>query len=234
MTLVLLPGLDGTGLCLEAFAEVLRGRGIRAQIVRYPTRDPLSIDALAARVLHELPPGPFALLGESFSGPVALRVARARPGGLRALVLVASFVDPPLSPILSLAARVGFALPPPGFGLRALLLGAAAPRAEVAGLQRALREVGYRVLAGRVGELGRLSAGQDLVACPVPLLYLRGTQDRLISARTADRLRVLRPDLRVEDVAAPHLVLQRAPAAAAERIAGFLAEVAPELMLGGA
>ena len=232
VTLLLLPGLDGTGALLEPFAAALAALGLRARIVRYPPRVPLSIDALAAQVLADLPPGPFALLGESFSGPVALRVARARPRELKALVLVASFVTPPLSRALGLGARVALALPPPGLGLRALLLGLRAPRAEVAALQRTLREVSYSVLLRRVGELGRLDARADLSDCPVPLLYLRASADRLVSAGTAAALAQLRPDLRVEVIEAPHLLLQRQPQAAAARVAVFLGEVAPELMLG--
>jgi len=60
------------------------------------------------------------------------------------------------------------------------------------------------------------------VGCPAPMLYLGGTQDRLISSRTVKRMKVLRPDLDCIMLDAPHFVLQRAPAVAALAITGFL------------
>lgn len=204
-------------------------RGYEVEVLGYPAREPRSLDALAAQVQAALPPPEsgraFALVGESFSGPIALRVARTRPAGLRAVVLVASFVRPPLSLPLGLAARVAVGLPAPGFGLRLLLLGARASRAEVRALQRALRRVSWKVLAGRIAELRRLDAREDLAACPAPLLYLRAGADRLVSPRRGEEVAAIRPDLRLETLATPHLLLQRAPAAAAERIDRFLREL---------
>jgi pimeloyl-ACP methyl ester carboxylesterase len=58
----------------------------------------------------------------------------------------------------------------------------------------------------------------------VPTLYLAGRRDRMLSAGTGTvtELRRLRPDMQTRVLDAPHLVLQRAPAAAATLINGFL------------
>jgi pimeloyl-ACP methyl ester carboxylesterase len=49
----------------------------------------LRYDELLPLVLEHLPTDrPFVVLGESFSGPLAIRIAAVRPPCLRALVLV--------------------------------------------------------------------------------------------------------------------------------------------------
>lgn len=232
MTLLLLPGLDGTGTLLTELAVELSRRGCPARVVGYPAREPLSLDALVARVLSDLPPGPWAVLGESFSGPIALGVARARPRGLRAVILAASFVSPPLRFGLDWAALAAVALPPPSLGVRALLLGFDAEPARVRELQAALGEVRWSVLARRLRELARLDARADLQACPYPLLYLGARRDRLLPRAAREEVVALRPDLRLEILDGPHLLLQRAPGPAATRIVAFLREVAPDVLAG--
>jgi len=56
-TLVLLPGLDGTGKLFAGFAEVLRPN-FPSLIVSYPTDQALGYDELEARVLAALPSVP--------------------------------------------------------------------------------------------------------------------------------------------------------------------------------
>ncbi len=78
VTLVLLPGLDGTGILFTPLVVAL-GNGRRVIVVTYPTSE----KAQTYAKLHEvagaaLPPsGPLVLLGESFSGPLAISLAAA-------------------------------------------------------------------------------------------------------------------------------------------------------------
>lgn len=220
---LLLPGLDGTGRLFGPLREALARVGIEARALAYPSDACLSYDALVARVLRELPPAPYLLVGESFSGPIALRVARARPAGLRGVVLAASFVQRPVPRLVRPFARVAFSLPAPGFGLRWVLAGSDAEPSLVHELQAALRSVPGKVLAHRLDQILRVDAREDLATCPVPLLYLAGERDRLVSPRTGARLQRERADLRLVTLPSPHLVLQRQAQAAAEAIAEFSA-----------
>ena len=218
---LLLPGLDGTGELFGPLVAALAARGVSASALRYPTQERLSYDALVARVLSALPPAPFVLVGESFSGPIALRVARARPAGLQGVVLAASFVRRPVPRVLGPLARLGFSLPAPGLGLRWILAGRDAEPELIEGLQAALRQVSSKVLAHRLRQILSLDAREDFLACPVPLLYLAGSQDRLVSPRVGVRLQRRRPDLRLVTFPSPHLVLQRHAEGAADAIAEF-------------
>ena len=93
--LVLLPGMDGTGALFERLVECLGDRLVTT-VVRYPGDQFLDYDQLAALVSRSLPEDrPFVILGESFSGPVAIKLAASRPDGLKGFILGASFVRNP-------------------------------------------------------------------------------------------------------------------------------------------
>lgn len=79
VSLVLLPGLDGTGELFEPLIDQLPGT-IDPIVISYPTHEPLEYSALVARVLEKLPsemasgvrwlcPGPS---GRSASGAAAI------------------------------------------------------------------------------------------------------------------------------------------------------------------
>ena len=98
--LVLLPGMDGTGL---HFAPMLRALGDRlpCTVVRYPD-EPLEYAEYERIARAALPADrPFVLLGESFSGPIALSIAATKPRGLAGYILCASFASCP-RPLLRL------------------------------------------------------------------------------------------------------------------------------------
>jgi len=83
LALVLLPGMDGTGQLFEPFVAAL-GEEFSVQVVRYPATEPLGYAELASLVRAALPTDrPFVLLGESFSGPIAISVAASAPPQLK-------------------------------------------------------------------------------------------------------------------------------------------------------
>jgi hypothetical protein len=81
--LVLLPGLDGTGDLFQPLLSRL-DRSIEPVVVRYPLAEPLGYEALTSIARRALPTtGPYVILGESFSGPIAVQLAAERSGELR-------------------------------------------------------------------------------------------------------------------------------------------------------
>ena len=105
-TLVLLPGMDGTGALFAPLLHEL-SPAIRPLVVTYPPNERLGYAELAERVETQLPAADdYVLLGESFSGPVATLLAGRHPPGLRGLILACSFVrspHPSLAPFRRLA-----------------------------------------------------------------------------------------------------------------------------------
>ncbi len=224
LPLVLLPGLDGTARLFDPVLAALPD-SLRAVPIAYPTDAVLGYDELEELLAPLLPQEPFALLGESFSGPLALRLAARCSPRLRAVVLVASFVRSPVAwPRLlgPLARDALFRVQPPGFAIRRWMVGDDASPALVTLVREAIAGVQPRVVAARVREVLRVDATDALLAIRVPLLYLAGGRDRLVSPGTTAELQRLLPGMEVAVLDAPHLVLQRRPQQAADVIAGFL------------
>ncbi len=204
--LVLLPGMDGTGALFECLIPHLTP-GISVQVVTYPTTDRLGYEDLAQFVLRQLPPPPYVLLGESFSGPIAIRIAAERQPA--ALVLVCSFVRAPWS--LRLAKPlIGLMPAPTRFMpvLRLVLMGKYGTPELRNTLTRSLLAVEPDVLRLRAAEA--LSADMrghlERVACPV--LYLQAAQDRLIPTSCAEEVLRIRPSAVIARLAGPHFLLQ--------------------------
>lgn len=228
MKLVLLPGLDGTGRLFAPLVQALPP-ALEPVVVRYPEREVLDVPALLRAIQVALPPEPFVLLGESFSGPLAVRVAAQRPAGLRGLVLVASFVRSPVGPLLSGLGRIAarfVAAPLPAAALRYFLAGADAPAGLVAEVSGAIRSVGAPVLASRLRLVLATDVSAELGACEVPVQYLEGARDRLVLPGAAQEVRRAAAfPLELVTLDAPHLVLQRRPVEAAAAIGAFAARV---------
>lgn len=95
MSLLLLPGMDGTGRLFGPFLDLLPG-WVAPGRISYPTDVPLAYPDLEEIIERVLPSeGNFAILAESYSGPIAVRIAAKNPRGLRALILVGTFVTTP-------------------------------------------------------------------------------------------------------------------------------------------
>ncbi len=223
---ILLPGLDGSG---RLYAPLLEAgpRAFRPEVLAYPPDEPLGYDDLVALVRRRLPRGRFVLVAESFSGPIAVRLAAERPPGLEALVLAATFLHAPLNPVLHpirglVGARL-FGFPMPAAVVRWFMAGNDAPDALVREVQRAVAAVSPEVLAHRSAEALRVDVRAELARVDVPLLLVAPTRDRLIRTDVADEVIAIRPETEVALVEAPHMVLQRCPHASLARIEEFLA-----------
>ncbi|MFO1528788.1 MAG: alpha/beta hydrolase [Kiritimatiellia bacterium] len=223
-TLVLLPGLDGTGDLFEPLLRALAGE-CPCVVIRYPTDQPLDYPALEALVRRELPTGePFVLLGESFSGPIAVSIAASAPAGLRGLVLCASFLSNP-RPALSWLRKILACLPvsrAPGWLRSRMLLGPDASPELRRALAAALAKVLPDVLRARMSAVLSVDVIETFKRVKVPTLYLRGDQDRVVPRRSADLVQNTWPAANVVSIRAPHLVLQAAPVEDAAALRGFL------------
>jgi pimeloyl-ACP methyl ester carboxylesterase len=226
--LILLPGLDDTG---ELFAPLLKALPdyIEPIVIPYPAQQPMGYDALLPHVLAALPADtPFVLLGESFGGPLSLRVAAARPANLKALILCATFVTCPHHYVPRWADRLVLDFPFRFFPLLSRakgMLGGYASPAWVQLTQTALKRVAPTVFAQRIREVVRVDVSAELVECPLPILYIQGKQDLVVPAGNFERIRAIKPTVRLTSIPTHHMVLQTQPALAAEAIAVFIREV---------
>jgi pimeloyl-ACP methyl ester carboxylesterase len=211
---ILLPGIDGSG---RLFGPLLAAgpRRIAPETISFPPDQPLGYDGLLDRVRAALPRGRFLLVAESFSGPLAIRLAAERPRGLAGLVLAATFLHRPLHPLLHpirglVGARL-FGVAMPAALVRHFMAGPDAPDALVREVQAAVGATTPEVMALRAMEALRADVRAELGRVDAPILVLSPTRDRLIRADVGDEILGLRPDADVVRLDAPHMILQRAP-----------------------
>lgn len=222
MSLVLLPGLDGTGDLFGPIASQNWGE-LTPTTLPLPQSGPQDYETLANALLPKLPDGQLVLLAESFSTPLAMLLADRLGNRVRALVLTAGFCSAPHAPGLGwLPLRPLFSVTPPAFFLRKFLTGEDAGADLLDTLTGALRRTPAAVMAERLRVVFALRE-QD---CPstgtTPVLLLQASQDRIIPWTAQSELERHLQDATVEWIDGPHLLLQTRPAECHEAILRFL------------
>lgn len=220
--LVVLPGLDGTATMLSAFADAARSHFSNVQVIAYPPDRVHGYLALEEIVRAKLPTdGAYVLLGESFSGPIAMSIAGNPPAGLVGLVLSTTFSTAPIPLLTPFAPFTAFAPVQqlPTALLSWFLLGRWSTPELRSSLSSALAQVSPSVLRSRAATALRADALASLRAISVPVLCLRATHDRLLPAKTIDQITAMIPHASVVEIPGPHLLLQTAPDHAANVIA---------------
>ncbi|MGI9387546.1 MAG: alpha/beta fold hydrolase [Methyloligellaceae bacterium] len=93
--ILLLPGLDGTGELLRDLCDKLSAYR-RVSVIDYPTERLLGYDQLTTLVEQRVPNGRFVILGESFSGPIAIDIAVRKKTRVAGFVLASTFAKHPM------------------------------------------------------------------------------------------------------------------------------------------
>jgi pimeloyl-ACP methyl ester carboxylesterase len=220
-TLVLLPGLDGSRILFQPFVKALPD-WVRAICVEYPA-DQWRYDALlplaqdACRSADD-----YFILGWSFSGPLALRLAAQSPRGLRGVILCASFARAPW-PVLPwgrFIVRSPMARLFPLFS-RALTLSYETPELR-RDKQASWAAVSPAALAGRSRAALGVDVRVELSRCRVPLMYLGGSRDVVVPSWNARLIKNEMPSAEVVTIDGPHLALRTDPSAAAAAVTTFM------------
>lgn len=225
MHLILLPGMDGSAALRAGFAAAL-GPDIRVTTLDYIGDDVHDYASFEAHARPLLPEGePFILLGESFGGPMAIKLAAEAPEGLRALVLVATFARRP-RPVLGHLAPLGRYLPLHNrrlleFGRR-IVVGREASEEAVRIIEHVINGQSMDTLIARLIAGSRADVAHLLPEIAVPTLALHGSRDILIP-RSASRLIARHvPNARMQRIDGPHALLGTAPKACAVAIRDFV------------
>ncbi|MGI0117480.1 alpha/beta fold hydrolase [Zooshikella sp. RANM57] len=220
--LILLPGLDGTGLLFKDLIAELPTNCI-IQTICYPASQVQTFKEHVQYVLENLPSNEsFILLAESFSGPVAIEVLKARSHQIEKAFFVASFAKPPRPMLLSLISKLPLSMllkwHIPDFLIRYFCLGKNAPTEIVKHFRRTVDAVDPKVLAQRIKIISVIDKTKELESIVVPCCYIQATHDRLV---TFSSLRVFQYGLKsltVNKIQGPHFILQAAPKEAARVI----------------
>lgn len=211
ITTFVFPGLDGTGLLLDTFKEAAPPSH-RVTVLRLPDDPTDDYDSLCDHFSDTISGvDRCVLIGESFSGPLVVLLARRFPEIVIQVVLVASFVKSP-TPLIASAIPWNwvFRMPLPAWLARMFLLGQS-DDGLVAKLQHTIGQTSPQTLARRVRLVMGVNVTAELRQLKCPVIYVRPHQDRMISAN--DVLAILNQGdhVFVKNIDGPHLVLSTHP-----------------------
>jgi pimeloyl-ACP methyl ester carboxylesterase len=223
-TLVLLPGLDGTGRMFRGLSDALPSTPI---IVRYPGSAG-TLDDHVDQALSKMPSDDaLVLVAESFSGPIAIKLASRLAPRIRTLILAATFATSP-SRMLSILGPSMLdkllSVPMPDLAIRSLLLGQSAPPPLIEDLRTSIREAGVETLANRLGLLAHLDVTEELSLIDVPVCFIQAMHDRLVPPRAIVPFEKHTRNLTIRAIDGPHFILQARPRESARVILEFLSD----------
>jgi pimeloyl-[acyl-carrier protein] methyl ester esterase len=216
--------MDGTG---ELFAPLIKSidQRINTRIVAYPTDEPLSYEALEARVRATLPDEkPFVLLGESFSGPIAISIAATPPKNLMGLILSCTFARRPLpwlSPFFNLTKHLPLEHAPHAL-IEHALMGKFATDALRTSLRRALASLQAQTLRMRASEAISVDYREKVSQIKTPCMYLQAGHDRVIPRRCGNEIVGANGNTKLLQIDGPHFLLQTKPHECAITIVDFV------------
>ncbi len=224
--LVLLPGLDGTGLLFRPFVAALPSH-VSAKVVNYPTSAPLSLSELGDLVVEQLPLRDFVLLAESFSGLVALSLLAEITDRIRGVIFCAAFATPPRPVLLNIATSLpalgALVRNTPAFFLKEFGAGPDAPPSLISLLREALSSVAPEVLRQRLAIVGRT---HEFGKAPnIPCYYIQATQDRLVPSSAAEWFGGHFEQFKLKRVHGPHFLLQARPEECGDLVAKIVSQL---------
>jgi pimeloyl-[acyl-carrier protein] methyl ester esterase len=212
ITLVLLPGLNGTKGLFASFIACTPS-DVDILPIEYPTDKALSYEQLSLFVINKLESinGQYIILGESFSGPLSLFIAEKKPPGLIGLILVATFITAPnLRMARFLPWTLGFSLTKPLYDIRSFF-----SRSDNASfiqlISVELQKVLPSVLTHRIQQIFAVNAANALQHCDIPIVYFRGTKDFVVPEKNLLNIQAIKPDIGVVKFNTQHFLLQSAP-----------------------
>jgi len=219
------PGLHGTSVLYEPIREMLPS-GVVAEFMDLPSTGKQDYDTLTAWMQKTLPTGKKRLLiAESFSGPLALRLAEKRASEVAGIVLAASFCNTPFNPgITLLPLRPLFMVKPPRKALRHFLIGEDASEAELTALRAVVQSIPSSTLTRRVRAILELMEDDNPPLADLPMLILQAQNDNLIPWEAQRKLEACYPHADTHWIDSPHLLLQRCPGECLAHIRAFAKE----------
>lgn len=224
--LVLLPGLDGTGDLFSTFANEFPEKA-NIRIIPYPTDYHIPFETLEDYLVPRLPNDlPLVVLGESYSGPITLKLAARNDLNIVAVILVATFARFPVTPLKILSRFLPISLllrlPIPEFIIRYFCFGSKTTKALSQQLRNSVRANNPGVLARRARDGANINVISLLGNISKPCLYIRASNDKLVPAQAMYELHRNLPDLVTMTIDGPHFILQTEPQKCSKVVQDFL------------
>lgn len=222
-TLLLLPGLEGTG---RLFTPLQAALADEFEIVVIAYRDEQTFDEYVQSIASQMADTDNVLIAESFSGPIALALLARYPTRIRCAVLCATFATSPFRTFCSLARLIptwAFRSGP----LRRTLIRRFALNGEthheiLQEIMDVTSSVPAYMTKSRLAVLSLIDLRPVLNSIHHPVLYLQASRDRVVSKRLSHQLIEGLSSVNVRVIDGPHMLAQTRPRECANAIKEFL------------
>lgn len=234
--LIFLPGLHGTDDLFDDLVGQLSLLEVsfQATLVNYPPDLNQSyqklFDWLCSHLALDQKKAPnkanIVIIAESFSTPLALKLADRFPQQVKAVIIGGGFCASPTNPGFALLPlRPLFMIAPPRSAVRHFLTGNESPPELVAKVHSAVKKVSSRVLTQRIRSILTLEEQQTPTIPKTPILLLQAEHDAVIPWEIQNQLEQHLPHAKCHWIESPHLIFQAQPQTCASRIVAFLGEI---------
>lgn len=106
------------------------------------------------------------------------------------------------------------------------MVGRKASDTLVSSFRAAVQSVPPRVLAFRTRSLFTVDVREAFRECQLPILYLVAKEDKLLKRSGVEKMREIKPEMEVVEIAGPHLLLQQNPHECLQAIDQFVKRLA--------
>jgi len=218
--IVLLPGLDGTGDLFDRVVPHL-ARDFTVTVVRYPPDPTLGYAGYVELVRNVIGSRPVYVLGESFSGPVAVLIAAQLGEQVQGIVLAASFVKNPWPGwLIRRSIRVDPRATPPNIR-NAILMGPYGDGELRDEVEKIVQALPRPVRNARLRAVAEVDVEADFMRLKCPILALHGRSDWLVRKSPMQKVIGEKGRARMIVFPAAHMLLQTQAAAVATEIIEF-------------
>ena len=192
--------------------------------ISYPTQLSQDYDTLYEWLVDEIDFSiPRAIIAESFSSPIAIRLAAAFPDTIQAVVIAGGFCSSPAPSFLRFAPlRAIFSFPPPKKLIRYFLLDRESDDSLLEEVKKSTSQLPAKSFAQRVRAILTLNRSDFQLIHDTPVLVLQASRDQVIDSKTQQSIEQVAPNARVHWIDAPHLIFQQKPVHCAKLITHFL------------
>jgi len=218
LKIILLPGLDGTGMLFKGILEVLP-KALNIQVFCLDELEGDSYAKKAQYLAEHLQSTELFIVVESYSGPIAYELCNILGSNVKQIVFLASFISAPSS--LSRCAHLI-----PTFALQASELNmwllnkigfaGAGSDSQILDVFKSISFANKAKLKNRLQNISQLRKPQNPHATPV--VYIKPTNDILVNNRAVDEVKSVFNNTKVITISGGHFIAQTNPIKCADII----------------
>lgn len=220
MKIILLPGVDGTGILFEPFVKAFKP-DVPVEVIPLTKDSDQSILNQVSIIEDTIDDEEVVLIVESYSGLLAYELAKRSKIRIKQIFFFGCFLQPP-----SFIGKIGRFLPArllniiPDKLLSRILFDRWSSPELIALFRKAIESVHFPNLTKRLRTIATYQKPTQPI--DVPCVYVQGTLDNLVSAYNLKAFEELCSNLQIEVVEATHMLLQTQPEAMSQLVHKYL------------